>query len=261
MDELSGFPLSINKNDQSGLNFIGKRFKSLFNKIKPDVKYLLLAIPIIASFLILKEYQNRQSAKLNAAVHSASLSFQLANWSLPPEHTFGVWLNTDSPVTFARVSITFDPTAIKMTSEGSAGASLSRIVQITSMSEANSTGKLTLVLALDPAQKASPPSGAFQLANFNFDANTLTQNITTSISFNPSDSQIVALDESVFGIISVQNLNLTINPVATPTPAPINTTPTPTAKAKGGGAGATRTSKPKSTPTPKLSPTPTPSPV
>jgi len=258
-NDLGGFPtavktevLSLNKSSQSELGFIRKRFRSFFNKVRPDLKYLLFAIPIITTFLLIAEFAHWKGLNSKAGLHSASLSFQLQNWSLPPEHTFGVWINSDYWVGYADMTISFDPSLVKMTREASPSGSLGRMIKITPMSEANSTGKLRLILGLDPSQKNTAPSQAFQIANLTFNANTTRQNVTTSISFNPTPMQIVATDQSVFGPIAAQTLNLTINPLATPISNPIISTPTPI---------LLPTSTPRPTTTPLLSPKPTPKPT
>jgi hypothetical protein len=243
--------ISIEKDKSSIFEKFGGRFSEFLKNHKADLKYLLLAIPIIVVFLIAKIIQDNQSIGLQANTHQASFSFQLASWTLPPANTFGVWADTDSPVGFADVELTFNPAIVKMTQEVSLTGSLTRKIKVTSMADANSTGKVSIIVGLDPAKIASPPSGAFQIANVAFDANTSTKNATSSISYATSSMQVVSTDKSVFSLTAA-GVDLTINPTPTPTPTPTSTpTPRPT---------STPTPRPTLTPTPTVNITPTPVP-
>jgi hypothetical protein len=231
---------------------------------KADVKYLLLGIPVIATFAAVAVLKNTQTIKTKAGLHQASVSFQLTSWSLPPQNTFGVWINSDSPVAFSDVELSFDPKSVKLSKEIVPKTSLTRKIKVTSMADANSTGKISIVLGLDPAMSGNPPSGAFQIADLTFDSNTSSQNVVTKIVFTNSGMQIVAVDQSVFNLTST-GIDLTINktnptplPTSKPTPGPIVvptsisvSTPTPTPV-------ATFISKPSVNPTAKSLPIVTP---
>jgi hypothetical protein len=211
---------------KSGDNFFKKtytRIKEFTKNHSVDFKYLLYAIPIIAIFLIARAVQNHQSLSPKAAIHTASASFQVSQWSLPPTSTFGVWLNTDSPAAFANIKIAFDPKLVKLTSEINVTGPLTRIVKVSTMAEANSSGNISIVLGLDPTKISTPPSGAFQIANLTFDINTTNQNVSMAITFDASQTQLVAIDQSVFAFTAT-NLNLVLNPTATPSPVITPTT-------------------------------------
>ena len=92
-------------------------------------------------------------------------------------------------VAFARVVFTFDPTLGRLTSEILTTPQLSTIVEKTSMVNANSTGMVVIVVASSPSD--SPPVGLFELANFSLDSNTSFSGITTNLTFDSFDSQIV----------------------------------------------------------------------
>jgi len=169
MTEVGGFPISLNKSAETKLAHYKKGVQDFFRKNRPKLRYLLFIIPVVATFLIVAEVQRRQSLNSRAGLHSVSLSFPVTSWNLPPANNFGVWLTSDSPVAFADVKITFDKSLIKLTREASPSGSLARVVQVTSMAEANSTGQMRVVVGLDPSQRTSPPSGAFQIADLSFD--------------------------------------------------------------------------------------------
>ena len=132
--------VSVQKSKMPFLSKIKTRSSEFFKNHKADVKYLLLAIPIIAIFLLAREAQNRQSLKSRATLHQASIAFQLQNWTLPPEGNFEVWVNSDSPVAFVNANISFNPSLVRLTHEISTAGGLTRIVKVTPMAEANSTG-------------------------------------------------------------------------------------------------------------------------
>jgi Bacterial Ig domain len=240
--DLKSNVISIQKGKTPFFSKITKRFSEFLKNHKIDIKYLLLVIPIIAIFLIVREAQHLQDIRSKADVHNASVAFQLQNWTLPPAGNFDVWINADSPVAFVNIKISFDPSLVNMTNEITT-TGLNTVIQKTSMAEANSTGNVSIVLGLDPSQLNNPPTGTFQVASMTFNANTANPDITTAISFNAGQMQLVAIDQSVFALTTT-NLNLVLNPTATPTPS---ATPVPTP-----------TQTPMPSPTPTATPTPTP---
>jgi len=216
------------------------RAKEFIKNHPGDVRYLFLIVPIVAVFLLVLALQNYQSLKSKAATYSATVSFQLSSATLPPETTFGVWVNAGAPVDFTAIEVDYDPTLVKLTRDvGLTNTMLTRIVTVTSMTEANTTGKIHMILGLDPSKVTTPPSGVFQVANLTFNALTTNPNVTTPVTFNKPVMQMVATDNSVF-TLNTTNLTLTLNPVATPTPT---TSPIPS---------PTSTAAPTPTPTPNI---------
>ena len=244
-DPLKTNNLSLVKSRTSIFKKAATVVKEFYQEHSVDFKYLLLAIPIIATFFIFKEVQRRQSISTGASAHQASLNFQVDSSSLPPESSFDVWVNSDSIISFSDIQITFDPNVVRLTSEVSPYSSLARVIKVTPMSEANTTGRISIVLGLDPSQLSSPPSGAFRIAKLNL--NTKTANsLTTTVSFGNANIQIVSNDQSVFDLTTT-GLTLTLNPTPTPIPTIV---PTPT---------TVPTTVPTVAPTP--TPVPHPSPV
>ena len=249
-DSVQPETISVDKKNNSLPKKLGRRFSDFFKNHKVDFKYLILAIPIIVAFLIARVVENRQNLGLQAGIHQASLSFQLASWTLPPQSTFGVWVDSDTSIGFADVELTFDPKIVKLTQEIEITSSLTRKIRVTSMSEANSTGKVSIIVGLDPSKVSTPPSGAFQIANITFGVNTTSENVTSSINYDTSSMQMTAIDESAVNLMAA-GLDLIINPAATIAPTSIPTT-TPTVKPT---ATATPTTKPTTTATPTIKPT------
>lgn len=226
--------ISIIKSTTPSFNKWLIRIKEFYNRHRADFKYLLLAIPIIATFLIVREVQKYQSLHSEAISHQAAVYIQPASWNLPPEGSFDVWINAGSNVGFTHLEMTFNPSLVTLTNEITTYPALSRVVKVSTRSEANSTGKISIVLAPDPNQRNSPPSGTFRVATLSLDTNT-PYSVSTSVNFDSSKTSIVAMDQSVF-ITTFTGLNLNLNPtpIPTPTATPTSTeppiiTPTPTA--------------------------------
>jgi len=262
-DDLNAKVVSIQK---SKIPFFSKfwiRFSEFLKNHKIDVKYLLLGIPITAIFLVAALIQNNQTIGTQAAIHQASVSFQLPSWDLPPQNTFGVWINSDSPVAFSDVELSFDPKLVKMTNEIVLKGGLARKIKVTSMADANATGKISIILGLEPSGLGNPPLGAFQIADLTFDSNTSSKDVSTKIAFTDPGMQLVSVDQTVFNL-STTGIDLNINktiptpgPTETPTATPTSTlTPTPSITPI-----QTPTPNPTSTPTSVPSQTPTPTPT
>ena len=244
--------LSLVKSHTSIFYKASKAIKEFGREHKVDLKYLLLAIPIIVSFFIFKEVQKRQSISTGALTHQASIGFQVESWVLPPESSFDIWVNSDSIVDFSDVEVTFDPNIIKLTGEVYLYPSLTRIIKVTPMSEANTTGRISIVLGLDPSQISSPPSGNFRLAKLSINTKT-TSYLNTVLGFNNANIHIVSGDQSVFSTTTT-GLTLILNPTPTPASTPV---PTPTAVPSLAPTVAPTPVR-TSNPTPQVTPTPTP---
>lgn len=236
--------MTVNKYTGSRFGRFAKKFGAYISDHSADIKYLLLAVPIIAIFLFAWKSQEAQSLLTGASTHQAKIFFKTNPASIPPEQTAEIWVNADSPVGFADLELSFNPDLVKLTNEIST-FNLNKKIVISTMGNSNSTGKITVVLALDPAQRANPPSGAFELASFKLNANT-SGTATSSVAFKISSMELTSMDTADF-TVSTANLSLNINPTPTPTLTPI---PTPT---------FVPTPSPTQTPVPTKSPTPTPS--
>lgn len=242
---------------------------NLFEKVKKFFprgsgrRYLILLVIVlgipVAVFLV------RRIATYipQAQVATVSLTSSPATGSLPPNLTVRVNLNAGaSRVGFVRFVLNFNPAHINLAGEISTTARLRQsrepatdpwIIK-TSMAEANSTGRVVVVLALDELDRSNPPSGTFEVASFPIRVVATGQNLTTQLTFNVTDSQVVDMDAQALNI-STSGSTFTLNPVtSSPTPTSTPTrmpTPTPT-------PSPIRTPTPTLTPTPTRLPTPTP---
>jgi len=194
------------------------------SKVTP---YLGIGLFLVIGIVITVATLHPQQVTTRAVVHQAKVSVLPATLSLPPNGTLQVWATTDSPLAFINVEVTFDPAVIKLTAEVDLStAAWGRVIRQTTMATANTTGKMTLVIGLDPTHVQTPPTGTFQLATLSFGANTTASNATTTVAITSASSQLVAVDTTVFAV-TVLGSAVTVNPLPTPTPT-VAVTPTPT---------------------------------
>lgn len=118
------------------------------------------------------------------------INFSPASVNVPPATKISVMVNAgNKEAAFIRAVFNFDPTKIKLTSEITINSIMSTVVEKTPLSEANTSGKVIIVAALSPTDTA--PTGSFELASFNIDANTSVMGATDTLIFDRNDSQVV----------------------------------------------------------------------
>jgi hypothetical protein len=240
-------------------------------KLKKIISVFIIAfsIPLTVYFVIVGiKYFSR------AALTPATLSFSQNPINLNPTTATAVnlVLNANAgQVGFAQVQFTFDKTKVMMASEIVPSTSLKKVITQTTAANANSTGQVTLVIALDPADISNPPTGAFNLGQLSFKAVNATAS-TSTIAFTTANTQIIDMTANAFTLTttnatanvlgnatatptSVPTASPTTAPTHTPTPSP-TAVPTSTATAAPTGTGAA-TATPTAVPTASPSPTPT----
>ena len=201
-------------------------WKALFKnpKVTP---YLGIGLFLVIGIVVTVATLHPQQVTTRAVVHQAKVSVLPATLSLPPNGALQIWATTDSPLAFVNVEVTFNPAVVKLTQEVALTTSAwGRVIQQTTMATANTTGKLTLVVGLDPTHVQTPPTGTFQLATLSFGANTTASNATTTVTITSASSQLVAVDTTVFAVTTAGS-SIIVNPLPTPTPT-VAVTPTPT---------------------------------
>lgn len=142
--------------------------------------------------------------------------FEPSTGSLPPDASFKIMVNGGSQnIAFGRVVFTFDQSKVNLASEITTNPNLSTVVEKTTMANANSQGKATIVIAASPTD--SQPSGAFEFANLVFSSVASGQD-STNVSFLTSDMQFVDGTGAALPL-SAGSLSLGLNggSVATPT--------------------------------------------
>jgi hypothetical protein len=169
-----------------------------------------------------------------ASSDDAVVSLVSSSQTMPPNSTFQLLVDLKAhSLVFVHAAVTFDPAKVKLVSEPSAGLVLTRLIQVTPTTEANSTGKFTITIALDPSKKDSVPTGSVNIAGFQLKPVSTKQNDTASIVFDNSAAQFVDKDAADVAFTS-QPTVLTLNPggsspspgvTASPSTQPQPTTP------------------------------------
>ena len=140
-------------------------------------------------------------------VGTANVIFEPAAGNLPPVSAFKILANIGSEkLAFARVAFTFDQTKVNLASEIAPNVSLSTVVEKTSMTAANSSGRAVIVIAAAPAD--SLPSGQVGIAETQFKS-MVSGNDTTQVQIDGSDIQLVN-DSTVVIPSSGGTLDLTL---------------------------------------------------
>lgn len=159
-----------------------------------------------------------QRITTKAGSHQAKISIRPAAVSVSPNESFHLqlWATTDNPLVFMNVKLTYDPAIIKLTKEVTLTSDLKKIIQRTTMSQANTNGKMKIVIGLDPASRQDPPAGTFQVASLQFAAVT-TAPATTTVSVLKTAVQLVAADTTTFTVTAVDS-TVTVNQSPTDVP-------------------------------------------
>ena len=238
------------------------------NHLKTYRRSYLIGIP--SAFLVLAALII--SIKVVFALDVVDLYFSPASADIPPNQPISLMLDAKTQqIGFVHVEMTFDPTLVNLTDEVTTTNFLKTIVQKTSIVNANTTGRIILVLALSPEDVASPPTGLFELANLPFGSVTSQENVQATLTIDSPTVQVVDMSETNLSFttnLATFNLNPTLTP--TPTQSPTSTptqfpseTPTPISvptaiPTQEVTATPTVTPLPSPSPTPPASPTPIP---
>ena len=235
---------------------------------KTTSNLLLFLIALIALPVAMYLAQNEVRFFTPAEGAVVDLFIEPSQQTLPPDSNFSIMLDTkDQAVTFTRVVITFDPNKIHLVKDYQSSNLMNYNIDRTSVSEANSTGKITIVQAVTPSDPLV--EGLIEVAQLTF--TPIQTSGSTTIDFDASDLQIVHPNESNLDInttpTTITLTEHTTQPTPSPTPSyyptPSTTppaSPTPTFGSGPTPASPTPTSGGGPTPTPLPQPTNTPSP-
>ena len=184
------------------------------------------------------EIQKKTDTTLQAQRRQVRLYFSPSQVSVPPEATLNLMFDSRaSQIGFARIELAFDQSKITLTKSIVTTPLLKTGVTVTSMEEANATGKILLVLGLAPVDRATPPTGTFEFAQLSFSPKTPDPNQSATLSFTSSGIQLVDINGAPASFtgetatIFVNSTTPTIAPTPTlspteiPTPKPEDVTP------------------------------------
>lgn len=172
------------------------------------MKRLIVSIFLILVFVI--GFIFFQNTKAPSGV--VNISIFPAERPLSSDTPVQIWLTADKPVVFARITISFDPTKIALSSDPTlTGFKLTTQVTKTPLVAANDTGTFTFAVGLDPHERDNPPTGMFQVASMNFKSLSTAPNDQTTIRVTQSDADIVD-NTAVRFQTTAEHFTVTLNP-------------------------------------------------
>lgn len=152
---------------------------------------LLILIILIASVPVAVYLVQQSSFFRLRAAPEVELYFEPASAVVPPSTSVNLALDANTnQIGFIATQVQFNHTLVQLKSEVQVLNSLTRVIDITPMSEANQTGLITIVLGLEPGSAA--PTSIFQFAKLEFDT-PVTSSGTSALSYNIQNTQIVNL--------------------------------------------------------------------
>lgn len=236
----------------------GAKSGAFFRKVSV-AKLSVLAIMSLATVVSVNLAQKKTQLNSAAAGEAVQVTFESTGATMPPNRTVTVVTNSGThPLSLGRVDVLFDQTRVNLAGEIILNDRLKTQVVVTSMAEANSTGRATIVLGLSTADRANPPTGRLQFAQIPFTAVGTGNNLPATLTIDTVKAQFVDIQTETELTVGVTPFTFTLNPVSatnTPTPTSGRVTSTPTPRLTN-----TPTPRPSNTPTPRLTNTPTPRP-
>lgn len=177
-----------------------------------------------AIYTLTKLVKQQQSLQTRAAVGTAEVKVFPTTTSMPPDNLFKIMVNPSKPVAFAHVELIFDKSLLNVV-QINPSTVLTRIIKQSSVAEANTSGKISITYALDPAQRNTPPSGGFVLGEIRMTALNQNLNVSTAITVDQNSLQIVDMDAIA---LNTNAIGSSIVPSTSPTASPTTSTTTPT---------------------------------
>ncbi len=175
---------------------------------------ILIALPV--GIYLARRVTSPPSGAFGEAV---TVSLMPDNAALPPNRYISVNINAKTnKIGYARVKIHFDTSKIRLSSEAIQTNTLATVLEKTPMEKANMDGTLVLALGLASFDKSNPPTGTFEIARLPFTAITSVKNDITLITLDPSDIQIVEMNDVVLPKL-IANVTVNLNTSVLPTPA------------------------------------------
>lgn len=163
-------------------------------------KRLLLVIGILLAVPLTVYLTVRFFLYTPEAAPDASIYFQPASASMPPDSVARLMIDTQNEDLIAgRVDLSFDRNKVQLADEITPNDIFTNIISVTSMNEANSTGEISVVLAVSPGESGA--SGLFEFAKLPFTSVT-TANTTAVVSVNEGAVQLVNSNEEEYTFTS-----------------------------------------------------------
>lgn len=177
---------------------------------------LLVGLPV-ALYLVLNAVRLWPKAQ---GVPAVRLFFSPSPVTLPPNRNVELRLDSGSErIVFVHAEFTFNSSKVRLSGEITPTSQLGTVVEKTTASQANSSGRVVVALALDTAQVGNEPTGNFLLATIPLSAVSSTPNDQDT--FRIATSEVVnsaAQALSVLNQDATLNLNTTTGGTLTPVP-------------------------------------------
>lgn len=209
------------------LQRIGQQLKS-WRSWKKNTQFLVVLV--LLSAVLVTTYAVSNFILYLSRAAAANIFFSPSPLNMPPNSTLSTMIDlADNNIVFASVIIDFDNTKIQLSGEVTPNPAFKNVVKVTSMSEANSTGRIEIALGVATGEPLQ--TGVVELAKLPLKPVT-TQTTSTNITVDLTNSQIVNVVNG-----QAQNVALTSSPGTinlnsiSPTNTPLPTSP-PTATAK-----------------------------
>ncbi len=178
---------------------------------KQIIIYVLFGI--VSLFLVSRLANLKESFDPRSKAQISPVKFYLtpAAAVVPPNRTIKLMIDgKDEKIVFTRVELTFDSNKIMLVNNIATTDKLRTIIKKSTIDEANATGRIKLILALAAADKANPPVGAYELAQFTI-APKISSYSTSDIHIDTSAMQVVNWDASEM-VTEHANMKITLNP-------------------------------------------------
>ncbi|MBU4078561.1 hypothetical protein KKE85_03075, partial [Patescibacteria group bacterium] len=182
----------------------------------PQTRGLLtVAFLFFSTIIVVLMVQGTYRFFSKAAPDKVGLSFVPQTASVTPTgpQQLKLWLTPTKALGFINVEVNFDKTLLKLNQAVSIlDTKYSQVIKLSTPDEANADGKIIITLGLDPNQLNAVTAQAFALANLSFIANTANPNLTSNVTFNTTNAQLVATDTAVLtptAINAILSINVT----------------------------------------------------
>lgn len=190
------------------------RFPNLRLSITKFGLFILFILLILIGIAIGIKFQLGEAQ----ALEEVTLYFSPNSGKMLPTNTFSLIVDAKAnKIGLLEVTLSFDPTVIRLTNEISTTNRLNTIVSKSTKDEANGSGIIDIALALSTNQKYDPPTGVFTFANIPMELITTDPNLVTIISFisdKPDKSKGIEIADIIpqHLLFAYENLTLLVNP-------------------------------------------------
>lgn len=178
----------------------------------------LTVFSVITTLLLVVWVRERQLLLSEAAENEVTVSLIPSAATLTPTSPQDIKLKVlpGKAIGFINLELNFDPAKIKLNQPITIlEPKFNQEIKLTTPAEANVNGKIIITVGLDPNQRENAPTQVFDLAKIQLIANTANPNLSASLNFNNAAAQLVAVDASIFTVLS-NNAQFTVNPTAGP---------------------------------------------